>query len=523
MPDTVEDVLKRAPTTDAIRADLWDTYQKAASADELAQTLKSSPVPDAVKADLWDLKNTEKPADFKGSNEKDASGNAIERTWGDTATDVAIGAAKGVGNTVFGLGKMVRDYTPVGRISDAIQPGAFDQRPPEITPTNTPQKVGFGAEQIGEFFLPGPDVAAAGRLARAGIQGGLAAGHTLAQTDSPTAAGVAGVLTAGLPLAAGAVLNHMEPAEKNVMRALGPTKERFKAMAERLTPEILKRGLRGSREALQERAAGMVESVGDQIDAALTTYGAQPVGVDRVVKALETAKDAFRTTNAAGNVVVFEPRAVAQLGGLQKILQGLGADATVEQVVNIRRAWDRVVDQAGGFSHRAGGAIGVPLKDTTEAWAKREATGAIRAMLATDVPDLAAINKEWAFWKKLDDVLTQTLQRTQPHGPGLIRQTAETAGQVVGGLAGSGGGVAGTLGGAFAGGKLLKQAQTVLTSARWQLATAHMKNALADAIVSQQPSRIMQALAAITAATPGRAQQAYQGIQDATPDAPPIN
>src|SRR6187402_712582 len=40
--------------------------------------------------------------------------------------NVYTGAAKGAGNTLFGLGKLVRDYTPIGRVSDLISPGAFD-------------------------------------------------------------------------------------------------------------------------------------------------------------------------------------------------------------------------------------------------------------------------------------------------------------------------------------------------------------------------------------------------------------
>jgi hypothetical protein len=66
-------------------------------------------------------------------------------------------------------------------------------------------------------------------------------------------------------------------AAKHVMQALGPAKERFKAMAERLTPEILRRGLRGSREAVQARAADMAHETGSKIDDAIQQYGARQV------------------------------------------------------------------------------------------------------------------------------------------------------------------------------------------------------------------------------------------------------
>jgi hypothetical protein len=177
----------------------------------------------------------------------------------------------------------------------------------------------------------------------------------------------------------------------------------------------------------------------------------------------------------------------------------------VGQLTGIRRAWDKVVDQAGGFAQRGGGAIGVPLKDQSEAWAKREATGAIRKLLADEVPDLAAINKEWAFWKNLDDVLTQTMQRTQPHGPGLLAQGAGAAGGVIGGLAGSSAGPAGTIGGAVVLGKVAKMAQTVLTSPRMRFVDAQLRNALADAIASGKNAEIATVLGQISAVQASKA------------------
>ena len=83
-----------------------------------------------------------------------------------------IGAAKGAGSTAFGLGKAVskpliglanilgkgvnkitgkQTYTP---ITSKVREQIFT-KPDSLKPTNTGQKIGFGAEQIGEFFIPG--------------------------------------------------------------------------------------------------------------------------------------------------------------------------------------------------------------------------------------------------------------------------------------------------------------------------------------------------------------------------------
>lgn len=474
--------------------------------------------------------------DFTGANEKDAQGNAVVAAYAAATTpaerarvlqqtpvgqdlrNLPIGIAKGAANTVLGMVDFWNQVPPIRAASDYVQEklvGKGNVIPPEqlvestraaTRPSNTTQRVGYTGEQIGEFFLPtGAKAKGAVIAAEAAKSGAL----TLLQGGSPAAAGTSAALSAALPLGAGAIKGAVADAletsaAKGVVQALGPTKERYKAIAARLVPQILKRGLRGSRESLQAKAADTLETVGAQLDDALQTFGSQPVSTAPITTALETAKDAFRTTSAAGKVVEFEPRAIKQLDGLKQVIDDLGPNATVDQLVAVRRAWDKVVAQAGGFAQRSGGAIGVPLKDQSEAWAKREATGAIRQLLETDVPQLAAINKEWAFWKNLDDVLTQTLQRTQPQGPGLLRQGAEAAGQVVGATAGSSAGPAGAVGGAFALGKLAKFADTVFASPRWKLASAQTKDAVAQAIVSGKPSQIAAALSRVSAAAPGQ-------------------
>lgn len=444
-----------------------------------------------------------------------------------------IGAAKGAGDTVNNLGRLALHTPIVGRFLKAAntamygltpeqQDAAFTELEKNLTATTTAQKVGKVAEQVGETILPASKVAGAGEalaraaapalvpaigetaaraLPRAIVEGAGMAGVSAAQGGNPV---VGGVLGAAGPVA-GELVNSLEPglratAEKKVVQALGPTKERYKAIAERLAPNILKRGLGGSREALQAQAADTLDTVGTQLDAVLAKHGADQLSVQPVVDALETAKDAFRATNpASGEIVPLEPRALRQLDGLQKVVAALGPDATVENLTAVRQAWDKVVAQAGGFDHRAAGAIGVPLRDQSEAWAKREGASAIRKVLADGVPDLAAVNKEYSFWKGLSDVLTQTLKRTQPQGPGLASALAEGAGAVVGGAAGSAAGPGGALGGALFTGKLAAMAKAAFESPRWKLVDAKLRNSLADAIQSGSASKVTGLLSQITA------------------------
>lgn len=116
-----------------------------------------------------------------------------------TLADVAIGAAKGLGNTAIGLGEMVHRIPGVSRAVDAAY-GAFDElrgaepveglserafpaAREEVRPTNTAQTAGFAGEQIAEHFLP---IGAVGKVARVG----QAAATTLAQSGNAGTAGV---------------------------------------------------------------------------------------------------------------------------------------------------------------------------------------------------------------------------------------------------------------------------------------------------------------------------------------------
>lgn len=438
----------------------------------------------------------------------------------DVLGDLATGVVKGAGQSVINAGKLVQLIPGVTTAVDGIYgtPGlsrnAMTEADRVLTPSNTTQRIGKGAEQIAEIVMPSNALAkastavaakvapklaplvgetAAKLVPRAAVEGAGNAAIASVQGGDPT---VAGVIGGAVPVV-GRFTNSLAPAlreaaEKQVMQALGPTKEHYKALGRRLVPQILRRGIRGSREALAEQAGNAAEAAGQEIDSALQAFGSRQVGVQPVVDALEKAKDTFRTINPSNGLVVeIEPRALKQLDGLQRVIREMGPDASVNQLVAVRRAWDKVVADAGGFSHRAPGGIGRPLADISEATHKREATTAIRQLLDQKVPELTALHKEFSFWKGLDDVVTQTLQRKQPQAATLTGAIKEAGGQAAGAAA------TGNIGAAFALGKLAKIANAVFTSPRWQLASAQTKDALADAISNNNATRIAELLSRI--------------------------
>ena len=415
---------------------------------------------------------------------------------------------------------------------------------------NTPgEQAGKVAEQIGEFFLPaGRGATAAAELTAklaplvAKAPGAVRVAVSLAPKVATEAATTGAISAAqgGSPLAgaavgaAGPVLGKSVEAAVPALRrsaqglmekALGGRKERYKAMASQVAPEILRRNVGGrtglSRDALLEQATRNASAASKQIDAVLEQAGGNSVQTTPIVEALEQAKAAFRVPRSATAAElaankklaatarevspgqfevdeVLDARPLRQLEQLQRTITNLGETATVSQIVAARRAWDNVVAQAGGFAHRAAGAIGVPLKDTSEAWAKREATTAIRKVLASDVPDLAAVNKEFAFWKNIKDVLRQTVQRTTPQEGSLGRNIMMAGGMVAG--ASSGEGVVDRAEKAFIFGTLAKRMDMVFRSPRWRMASAQMRSNLADAIAEGNAPKVTFFLNRISAA-----------------------
>ncbi len=434
---------------------------------------------------------------------------ADTRTWGDTAADVALGAVKGVGNTVYGLGKVVHDYTPIGRISDAIQPGAFDEanKPPELEPTNTPQRVGQMAEQVGEFFLPTGAVGKVGKAAEIGKAGLL----TLAQSGSPTAAGISAGLTAVIPGASAAqkASGMLErSAQKEMAQALGATKEWAKAEATKLAPQMLERGVAGSRAAMLDTAKETAKRVGGNLNKAYEAAAAagDTVPSDIIAGNVQLARDALQTTNAAGQRVTIPgtETVVGKLNELADFVQTLGPDIPVDKAAHVKRVWDKIVDKAGLFGPKATSSA----TDNSNAWAVREAAGSFRDLLNTN-PDIAALNKEAAFWTGLKKVLKETEKRTQAQvGTGLIASGTGVGGAIVGGM--SGDSASDRAMKAVAYGFASRQLAKLVTSPAFRtMVSARSKQFLADALASGSAGRVAGAVQTTIRALPSELQSQF--------------
>src|SRR5262252_269212 len=497
------------------------------------------------------------------------------------ALDVAAGVGKGALQTASNLGRIVHQVPGVDEFTDwlyGFQPPpspleqqitgkqkpvsqrAFDVLDEDLKPTNTAQAIGKTAEQVGEYFIPSEATAEAGtRLAaatapllrpvvgktlakvlpRAAAEAASTAGVTAAQGGSAEEVKRAAELGAVLPVATAAagkgVAKYLETSSgKKLQQAIGPTAQRFKAIAARIAPRMQREGLGGigGRQGMIDQAAQKLDEGDQALDAAMARYGKDQVDPQPIIDALERTKDGFRTTqlDAAGNAVLdqhgnpvivpIDRRVLAQLGALQQTMRNLGPNATLEQLRTVRQVWDRVVNQAGGFAHRAPGAIGQPLRDFDEAWAKREATGALRDLLGQKYPDIAALNREWSFWKDVIDVFRQTVQRTAPQerslGSRMLGGALRIAGATLGGELGSKAG--GAWAGAGAGLFVADQLQKAMATPGWRFMSSRARYQLAQAMVNQDAGTIGRILSRVIATGGiGQAPPPSPGAQVAQP------
>lgn len=506
--DPVTDLLRRAPLSDAQRADLWDAYQTAGTPEDLAAALKPLKIPNPLKADLWDLKAAPRPTVVPpppGAPSAPAAG------MGTLVAEIGTGIMKGAANTAIGLGNLVYQYVPpIRAASDVAQRAIFGDVQPagplfaqarrEVQPTNLPQALGYHGEQIGEFFIP---AGYAGRAAKA-VEAAKAGLTTLAQTGDPMTAGVSMALTAAIPggpaatRAAGAL---ERSAEKSVAGALGATKEWAKTEAAGLAPQMLARGVKGSRAEMLARAKTMVADVGSQIGQEIQSLAGQgqTIAGQTVTHGIQAARDALHVPTATGAAIPIagtEP-VIRQLDRLTAFVQRLGPDIPIDQAAKIKTVWDRIVSKAGLYGPKAQASA----TDSAAAWSIREAATSFRDLLAKGSPTLDQLNHEYAFWKGLRGVLTETERRTQAQGAGLISGVTGGAG-VIGGLMG-GENVQDKLQNALLYGLAGRQLVRLLQSPAWATrVSAPLKHTLADALASQSSMRVTSAMQRIVSSLP---------------------
>jgi CHASE3 domain sensor protein len=232
---------------------------------------------------------------------------AVQGQVAENAIDFATGAAKGVGSTVYNLGKLAHKYIPGMDIIAPDNAGAFEGAPPAALEAEGGwQSAGKTAEQVGEFFVPGAAQAGklgavanltgkAGLAGRMAVEGASAAGVTAAQGGDPLAAGVVG---AAVP-AASAVAGKVAPAIMNTK--IGARAKQFRTGADP-GAGIVDEGLTAATQGgMWEKVRAAKHEVGKEIQNTLANSpkaNQHPINIQGFVDAKVDA--AVRALQAAG-------------------------------------------------------------------------------------------------------------------------------------------------------------------------------------------------------------------------------
>lgn len=276
-------------------------------------------------------------------------------------------------------------------------------------------------------------------------------------------------------------------AVKQYSEALGATKEEFKTLTKKVVPELLDRGVKARNlTSLAEKAATKADSAGQAVGIIESTI---PETAISQTQPIFDALSALKNQNKVGGKIV-NKEAVKAIEGVEKTIQQFGDSVSQKSLIGIRRILDKTVAGAKGFTKDEIANLGIE--------AKKEAADAIRSVISVDLPDLAAANKEFTFWKRVQDIAEETNKRKSTQ-TGIIQKLAPS---ISGGLVGFSTGddnqakITGAIIGAAAGKKLLE----VFASPGYKMLSANTKNRFANILASGDKKRIEFAIAKLVAA-----------------------
>lgn len=239
-----------------------------------------------------------------------------------TMGDFGIGVAKGAVNTVVGLGELVHRVPGVSTAVDAmygrsVSQQSFTEARAAVQPTNTAQKVGFGAEQIGEFLLP---TGAVTRGVKLGAELGKTALLTGAQGGTRGDVALNTGLSAVVP-GAGAVKRGgkfvADMAEPLVRSAIKPTVASLRRITGKggmdAKANALVRFIIDNRLTTPEKALALFQSTEHELQRVLSVKNAPTDAPTRAVRYLESLERSAAKQGLPAEDVAQINRAAAEL------------------------------------------------------------------------------------------------------------------------------------------------------------------------------------------------------------------
>jgi hypothetical protein len=383
-------------------------------------------------------------------------------------TGIRVGSAKAAGRTVVGLGEMIRKAMgmspqPLGSTAQALG----------LEPAGGAEQAGALVTDALSFLAPGAGTAKLPLAGRMAAEGGLSALLGQAQGADPTTAGLLGAASPGVSAALGRLAPRLaRGAESGMSQFLGATKEFNKARAEKVVPRLLDEGIAGSREGVLARASTNRAAAGRAIGATRDAEGAKAVVTLRAADSLDSLKSKLMVPQAGGTMAPATPAAAKQIElveALQKTIRETQPD--VKSVSALREI---LGDEIGtGFNKL------MPAEERAAVKIKKAAYQSLRKELHKASPDLAKVDKEFSFWKDVEDVLSATVKRARPQEGSVVTKGVSRLATGLGGA-----GVVMQSPEALAGAAVMGAVNKLVGSPAWKSWSAVKKDRLARALAN---------------------------------------
>ena len=342
------------------------------------------------------------------------------------------------------VGPVVGAVKAVGKAGDTLEPykGNFK-------PQGTAEKIGFGTEQVGEFFIPGGAVSKATKAAEAGVDafklGKVATGALKLGTKATISAGeVAGITAlqggskeevktaaefgAAFSIVSQGIGKLLQKAPETAWSSILKRTPTEAAKNPNLPAQVAKTGLAGaSRASILEKSKQAIQNIEVALDDVLSQSKGK-IGTLKIAPYLDELRNAYKNV----------PGEQASLDAIDNVMRDLlkRKSLTVAEANQLKRNIYGAIEKSYGK-----GMLDLPAK--TEA--QKLIAAGLKREIEKVVPEVKSLNEKQAVYLQVKKAIEKTLARTE--GKGIGGTGIGLYDLLVGGI--------GTVGGAAAGNPLL--------------------------------------------------------------------
>ena len=257
-------------------------------------------------------------------------------------------------------------------------------------------------------------------------------------------------------------------AGESLSKVLSPTTKTNKILTQKMLPRMIEDvPIAMSRKGLLSSVGNSLKGATEVLDKALDAVPAgtnlAPGQMSAVTGALDALADSLKSPTAAGGkaVVPGAEGSVKFIEGMKDFVQK--TNPSFDAMRDLRKILDGLVDKSGKWNMT--GAEG------SEREIQRFTANRIREELARAAPDVAAANKDYSFYKGMQTVLEDTMERTTGQQGNLTRRILMAGGAAKGGITGV---------------VVMKALAQLVDSTAWRTVSAASKSKIANLIAKDQ-------------------------------------